>query len=565
MDVLYFIVLVGVLVFVHELGHFAWAKLFDVKVLKFSLGFGPTIAGFRRGETEYVISAIPLGGYVKMLGEGPHDIVPEADQPRAFGNQSVWRRLIIVVAGPAMNLVFPVGLFFLVHLADDSAAPPVIGTVFPHRPADGRLLPGDEVLSIDGEPVETFYELSQIVGEHPGDTLELTLSRDGQEVQERVRPVLSTTVRELDRVERVGRLGIMPHHPLPVVGVVSPSSPAAAAGLETFDVIVSAAGRPVERWIDLERVFEDTGGTSVPVTFLRPERRSGALGGLADLSLYAPHVATLSPEPGRGSALLRAGLESAELYVSRVTAGSAEHAMGILPGDRIVMLDGRPVRMWATFIEDLKAGGGQEHELVWRRGDRLERGRFRLRHERGVDDHGQRYDRYVVGLANWLPMRVDAGVAIPDPVSHAFSEALRRTGEMVEVTVLSVVRLIEGRLTVKSIGGPITIFDVAGTAAREGTTNYLTLMAFISVNLGLINLLPVPLLDGGHLLFFLVEGVSRRRLSAKARQYASLVGLVLLVTLMLVAFKNDLERQWPDLFGDEVGAAGSFERGGSRE
>jgi regulator of sigma E protease len=131
--------------------------------------------------------------------------------------------------------------------------------------------------------------------------------------------------------------------------------------------------------------------------------------------------------------------------------------------------------------------------------------------------------------------------------------------------VLSVVRLIEGRLTVKSIGGPITIFDVAGTAAREGTTNYLTLMAFISVNLGLINLLPVPLLDGGHLLFFLVEGVSRRRLSAKARQYASLVGLVLLVTLMLVAFKNDLERQWPDLFGDEVGAAGSFERGGSRE
>src|SRR5690606_6684394 len=139
MEVVYFIVLVGVLIFVHELGHFFWAKFFGVRVLKFSLGFGPRIAGFTRGGTEYVIAAFPLGGYVRMLGESPSDEIKGADDGHAFSQQPLWKRMIIVIAGPAMNLVFPIALFFVVFLGDGEALPAVVGTVFPDQPADGVL------------------------------------------------------------------------------------------------------------------------------------------------------------------------------------------------------------------------------------------------------------------------------------------------------------------------------------------------------------------------------------------------------------------------------------------
>ncbi len=225
--------------------------------------------------------------------------------------------------------------------------------------------------------------------------------------------------------------------------------------------------------------------------------------------------------------------------------------MGLRRGDRLLSLDGRPVRLWATFLEDLEAGRGREHELTWRRGDQVMTGHLRLSHERGVSQYGQPYDRYVVAMRNWLPMRIDPGVDNPHPLSYAAHKAYERTAQMCEVTVFSVVRLLQGRLSVKSIGGPLTIFDVAGTAAREGTLNYLALMAFISINLGLINLLPIPLLDGGHLLFFLIEAVARRRLPARAREIASLAGLSLLILLMVLAFRNDIERQWPHVV-DEI-------------
>lgn len=544
MDLVYFVVLVGVLIFVHELGHFVWAKFFNVRVLKFSLGFGPKLVGFKKGETEYVLAALPLGGYVKMLGENPYDVVRPGEEDRAFQNQALWKRIVIVVAGPAMNLIFPIVLFFVVFVGDGPLPPAVVGTVFPGRPADGRLLPGDRILEVDGEEVATFNDVSRIVESSPGEALRFVIDRDGQRVEQTITPVLTRNVRDLDLVDEVGRVGIMPHHPIAAVGVTSPASPAAAAGLRTFDVVVAASGKPVTRMIDLERAFAGNRGATVPLTYLRPTRIEGAFG-LFDLDVYEPHVATVAPEPGGGSALMRAGIESADLYVSHVRVGSPEAEMGLRPGDRLVALDGRPVRLWATFIEDLRAGGPRSHRLTWRRGDELITDDLRLRHERGVNEYGQPFDRYVVSMRNWLPMRVDEGVPNPSPIAYAVSEALDRTSEMVELTVFSVVRLLQGRLSVKSIGGPLTIFDVAGTAAREGTLNYLTLMAFISINLGLINLLPIPLLDGGHLLFFLMEAISRRRLSVKVREYASLAGLSLLLLIMVLAFKNDIERTWP--------------------
>ncbi len=541
MDLLYFVVLVGVLIFVHELGHFTWAKLFRVKVLKFSLGFGPRLFGLRVGETEYVVAAIPLGGYVKMLGEDPHDEIRTSDASRSFPAQALWKRLIIVSAGPAMNLLFPILLFFLMFLGDGGLMrASVVGTVFPDRPAEGRLLPGDRIFAIDGEPVSTFYGVQRIVSASPGRPLELRVMREGEEVREVVTPVLTHRVRELERVEDVGRIGIMPHHPTAVVGITDAEGAAAAAGMRTFDTIISAGGAPIERWIDLRDVMQTR--ALIPVTYLRPSRLEAALGGLVEMEVYEPHMATIVPVPGRGDPRLRVGIEPADLYIAHVKVGSPEHHAGLLPGDRLVALDGEPIRLWATFMMDLEAGRGRAHQLTFRRGDELHTEELILEHQRGVTEQGLRYDIFSVGVGNWVPLRVDPGVENPSRVLFAAERAWESTAEMVDLVYTSALRLLQGRLTVESLGGPILIFQKTGEAAREGAVNYLTLMAFISVNLGLINLLPIPILDGGHLLFFLVEGITRRPLSVRVREYASMTGLALLFLLMLIAFKNDLQR-----------------------
>jgi len=545
MDFVYFVVLVGILVFVHELGHFTVAKLSGVVVQRFSLGFGPRLTGFRIGETEYVLAAIPLGGYVRMLGERPGDVIPEAANGRSFHEQPLLRRMAIVSAGPAMNLVLPLGLFFVVSFSDATISPAVIGTVFPGRPADGRLLAGDEVQAVDGVAVTTFREVSRVIDANVGRPLTLRILRRGQPIDEVLTPVLTRRVRELGRVEEVGRVGIMPHHPMPVVGVFSPHGAAAQAGLRTFDRVLTVAGQSVDRYVDLTRALDRRRGAIVPLTYLRPARIPRALGGLVELELYTPHVATLSLATGGSDATLAAGLEPSDLYVRSVRVGSAEQSAGLRPGDRIVALDGHPVRLWSTFVLDLQAGGAHTHQLLYRRGEQLRVAHYALGVERGVTPDGQRFERYAIGLEHWLPMRLDPGVPNPHRLADAVRGAFTSTREMVELTVLSVVRLLEGEVSMKSIGGPLTIFDVAGTAARSGLPDYLTVMAFISVNLGLINLLPIPMLDGGHLLFFLVEGVTRRRISRRVREYASLVGLVLLLLLMGLALKNDIERHWP--------------------
>jgi regulator of sigma E protease len=547
MPLISFIVLVGVLVFVHELGHFVWAKFFGVKVLRFSLGFGPRIVSFKRGETEYIIAALPLGGYVRMLGESPIDEVGPLEHDRALHNQSIFKRFVIVVAGPLMNLIFPIALYFVVFLGDSDLTPATIGMVFPGRPADGKLMEGDRVVAIDSEEIGTFYELQRIVEQNADVPLRFKVERRKKLFETTITPETSLNTLPLDLIEQVGRIGVMPLHPCAVIGLVSDSSPASSAGLKTFDMVVAAAGKPLQRWIDLDELLTHNQGSLVPITFLRPTPLRDALGGLIELDVYEPRVTTLTPDPGKTSGTARVGIELADLYVSHVIAKSPEHHIGLLPGDRLLSLDGKPIRLWATFLEDLKAGRGMTHTLKWRRGDAEIEKRFSLEEERGVTDEGQEFDRYLVGISNWVPAQLDRAIKNPRPISYAVREAVRATKEVVELTVFSVVRLLQGRLSVKTIGGPLMIFEYAGTAAREGALNYLTLMAFISINLGLLNLLPIPLLDGGHLLFFVIEAMMRRPISLRVREYAYIAGLALLLIITVLAFKNDIERKWPEI------------------
>lgn len=548
MDLVYFIVLVGVLIFVHESGHFLWAKLFGVRVLKFSLGFGPRIAGFSRGGTEYVIAAVPLGGYVRMLGENPHDQVSPEEESHAFHTQALWRRVVIVFAGPLMNLAFPLLLYFVVFLGTTQLSPAIVGDVFPGQPADGKLISGDRIVAIDGEPIETFYDLTRIVAPQAGHTLRFTVERDGERFTKPITPTSKRLERPLELSEDVGRIGISLNQPLSIIGIASPTGPAAMAELETFDWVVSAAGRRTERWVDLEEVLDRNRGSLIPLTVLRPARVSGALGSRLGVSVYQPRVSTLTPEPGERSGRERTGLEPSDLYVSHVVGGSAEAQAGIKVGDRLVALDGAPIKHWTSFRDELVQKRGAPHTLLVRRDGKLLSISYRLQGQRGGSDYDQGVEQYAIGLRRWSPTEPYQEIDNPNPVSYAFHEAVRATSEVLELTTVSVVRLFQGRLSMKSIGGPLTIFDAAGEAAREGALNYLFLMGFISVNLGLINLMPIPMLDGGHLLFFLIELIARKPLSVRVREYASIAGLTVLILLMVFAFKNDVERQWPQIF-----------------
>jgi regulator of sigma E protease len=549
MDVVYFIVLVGVLIFVHESGHFLWAKLFGVRVLTFSLGFGPRVAGFSRGGTDYVIAAIPLGGYVRMLGENPHDQVQREEEPSAFHSQALWKRVVIVFAGPMMNLMFPVALYFVVFLGTTTLSPAVVGDVFAGQPAEGKLEPGDRVLSIDGERIDTFYELTRAVAPQAGRTLSFSIERDGQRISLPITPSRKHVERPLDLSEDVGRIGISLNQPLAILGVQDPAGPAADAGLQTFDWVIAASGKPTRRWTDFARVLDKNRGSLLPLTVLRPARAPSPLGQLLGVSVYTPRVATLTPEPGDAKGPARAGLDSSDLYVSYVVKGSAEARAGIQPGDRIVALDDRPIRHFSALLELLEAERGAPHKLSVRRQDQLLDLRYTLARQRSVSDYEKTTrERYVVGLRRFEPTVPYTNVTNPAPLTYAFAEAFRATSEVVELTAVSIVRLLQGRLSMKTLGGPLTIYDAASDAAREGALNYLFLMGFISVNLGLINLMPIPLLDGGHLLFLLLELVSRKPISVRVREYASIVGLTVLILLMVFAFKNDVERQWPELF-----------------
>ncbi len=547
MVIVWFIVLVGVLILVHELGHFVSAKAFGVRVLRFSLGFGPRIFGFTRGGTEYVLAAIPLGGYVRMLGEHPHDEVSERDEAHSFAAQPLYRRTLIVLAGPMMNLVFPLLLYFVVFLGEHTLSPPVVGMVAPGSPADGRLLPGDRVLAVDGEEIATFCELERRVDASIDVPLELSLERRREHVTATVIPVATLEARAFGVSREAGRIGISTRAPLAVIGVVSPASPAAAARLRSFDRVVAAGGRPIARYADLVEVLEPNRGHTLPITYLRPRRIEGGLSDLLQLSFYEPHIATLTPEPGPGSGVLRAGIESSDLYVARVRAGSPEARAGLRPGDRLVELDGEPIVRFADFVEAIATSASREHQISFRRADQLILRELTFEREEGETEYGERFARYRVGLSNWAPTMSEAPVPNPFPLTYALRESFAATRDMIDLTVVSVVRLFQGRLSVRSLGGPLTVLEGTSAAASGGPLDYLAFMAFISINLGLLNLLPIPLLDGGHLAFFVVEAALRRPLAARTREIASLVGLGVLVILMVLAFKNDIERRWPDI------------------
>lgn len=559
MDFLYFVLLTSTLIFVHEFGHFLFAKLFHVKVLTFSIGFGPKVFRFRGTETEYCVGLLPFGGFVSMLEQSKNERpLPPEDLARSFEAQARWKRVLIVLAGPLMNLLFPLGLYCAVFLDDTRVHPAVIGAVTPGYPAEGKLFPGDKLLRVGGKDVTTFSDVQRIVGRSPGVALSFEVEREGKETSVEIFSREEIEDRGLGVLERSGRIGIAPNGLAPVIAVLREDTPAYRAGLRSFDRIAMIGSVRIETFGDLVHALSKNKGETVVALVLRPEVHRNKL---FDVGILEPHIVSLTPleraplakvetfDEREADLRTRVGIETSDRYVAFIPEGSSEWRAGLRPGDRIEAIDGTPVRSWAEFRLSLSSRPAHVRELVWTRNGVSLKGSFQLRRERWTDSVGQKYERFVFRSSNDAPIVDAPRIDQPYRVFSSLVRATEETYRVLRFVVLGLVKLVKGELSLRTVSGVVTLYDVAGEAGSQGVKAFVFTMAVISINLGVFNLLPIPILDGGHLFVLAIETVRRKALEVRTRQIANLVGVAVLAFLMILSFRNDLGRKWPEIVG----------------
>ncbi|MGC4000827.1 MAG: site-2 protease family protein [Anaeromyxobacter sp.] len=543
------IVLLGGLIFVHELGHFLAAKLMGVKVLRFSIGFGSRLFGWKRGETEYWLSVLPLGGYVKMLGQDdPHAEIAPEDRGRSFWEQRPWRRLVILLAGPGMNLLLPIALLTAIYYAQNGEPTEgaTIGTVQSGSPAEqAGLLPGDRIVSItapDGtvREVREFDHLYKVVGPWPAQQLVFQIDRPGKALLSI--PVTPRTVEQEGFLEKITRgvVGITPYYP---AARVAPGTPGAAGPLRPFDLVVAAGGRPVKNGVELERRVAEAACAPLDLEVVRDAAVSLPGAAVRSLERVAlPAVPTCAG--GRPTFLLTDPYLRA--FVGGVTPGSSADRAGLHRGDLITAVNGKPVRSWFDLLAlqlnigetaTLALGDGRTVQLVVQT--------MTVVDELSLREVAQPDTGFWVDPSFDVKPRSLRAAELPlmEPLSEAVVDAWNKLVQLTGITFRSIVGLFTREVSTKHLGSVLSLASMAAQAAEQGLSEFLGTMAIISINLGLMNLLPVPGLDGGNIAQSLFESITRRPLSPRARSYAQVVGFVLVVALMILALSNDVMRK----------------------
>ncbi|RUM28579.1 MAG: RIP metalloprotease RseP [Aquifex sp.] len=426
MTLIAFLVLIGVLVWVHEFGHFLMAKLFRVKVEVFSIGFGPPIFRRRWGETFYQVAAIPLGGYVKLYGEEE-----SIQDPRAFSAKRPWQKILIALGGPFFNFLFTIFVFTIVYIV------------------------GVEVPKYLKEPV--------------------------------------------------------------IVGYIQEGSLAQKVGIKRGDRIIKINGYEVKNWKALRDALIRLSLDGVKETTILLERD----GKVKQVKIRIPNV-----QKGEGLGIA----PIIEPVVGKVKKGSPAQQIGIKPGDLIVEVNGKRVNTWYDLVEEVKKSQGKPVKLkILRKGKLMEK--------EVIPARDPRTGRYFIGL---LPKTET--VVEKKTFGEALASAINRTQELTLFTLKTIAGLITGKVSFQTLGGPIAIARIAGQAAQSGFIPYLMMMAFISLQLGIFNLIPLPVLDGGLILLFAIEWVKGRPLPEKFKEYWQKIGLALIITLTIFVFINDILR-----------------------
>ncbi len=551
-----FVVLLGVLVTVHEFGHFIVAKLVGVRVLTFSLGFGPRLFGFRIGETDYRLSALPLGGYVRMYGDDVSAEVPADQAHRAFLLRGFFAKSAIAIAGPVANILLPFALFFAQALGTETVADAVIGATTAGDPADlAGLRAGDRVVRIDDTPIAVFSDVQAVVETHAGRALDITVERNGSPRTLRITPRAAPAPTLFDSHKQVGRLGVMSVQELPVV-LVRPQSPAWVAGLRNQDVVSRVNGQTVDNSEQLFALLDAAAdawtlqvasGTDAPRTVSVPAvfdetltaRTSRFAVVAADLADSAVAVAATAGVGASAQALRerRRGVQPAAGLVAYVLPGTVAHAQGLVVGaDRVVAVDGVALHVPGDIDNALQAAPDAVHTLAVL----TDIGPHTLVFRMGPHPKRQLKSLKVWGAQVDAPYGNAKTVQRHVGVVQAGERAVGATWDAVVDVLRGFGLLASGRVGVESLGGPITIFKLAGEAAHQGAQSFLGLMVVISVNLAVLNLMPIPVLDGGHLTMFAVEAVTRKRITLQTRALAGKLGLAIIGVLMFLSFRNDI-------------------------
>jgi regulator of sigma E protease len=438
-----FIVAIALLVFVHEFGHFIVARRLGIRVEKFSIGFGPSLLSWRSrdGEVEYVIAAIPLGGYVKMLGENPGEreegdftALPEQERLRAFDVQPVWKRASVSVAGPLFNFLFAIVAFMVVGWVGQYVTPPVVGVVTPASVAEqAGITAGDKIVSVDGHKVRSWTQLEERLKDDVDSDAVLGLERGGTPTRVSIHVPASSKEPLLVSVSE-SLVGISPGMRV-MVDSVLPGSPSAKAGLRSGDLINQVDGAAIQTVKDFVDVVRSHGGKRMVMNI---ERKG--------ISLIVPILPETTSEG-----------------IGRIGARMAAEPL-------------RP-------------------PVLYRMGP----------------IEGVRY-------------------------------GFVRTWDMTVLTLDVLGKMITASISPENLGGPIAIAQLAGRTAELGFASFCAFLALISVNLGVLNLMPIPILDGGHLAYLVVEKLRGRPLSLKVMERTQMIGLALIIMLMVFAFYNDLSR-----------------------
>jgi regulator of sigma E protease len=435
----WFMILIGVMILIHELGHFWAARFFDVRVDTFSFGFGPRLFGFRRGETDYRVSAVFfLGGFVKMAGELPGD--ESANDPRGFLAKPRWQRLIIVLAGPLMNVVLAVGLLAGLYMVKyqkvvDADSGAVIGSVAPNTPAaKAGIQEGDRIVKLGSKRNPTWDDVILKEIESASRPMPLTIQRNdrsGKEFDTTVTPVL-------DERSGVGTAGWSEKGEVQL-GPVSAGMPAQKVGLQQGDLILSAAGHPIHATVRFHEVIRGSGGKPVSIEFQRKGK---------------PMQVTVQP-------------------------------------------------VWS----------GADGPARWVIG------------------------AYVEPKLNIVTSRL----SLPDALGESVQENVRSAGLIFRFLE----GIVERRISAKSLTGPVGIAQMSGQAARQGPSAFIMLMSMVSLNLAVINLMPLPILDGGSVVMLIIEMVMRRDMSMSVKEAVFKVGFVFIMMLVAFVLYNDITKILP--------------------
>jgi len=445
-----FLITIGILVTLHELGHYCVARWCGVKVLRFSFGFGPVLFSrrFGRDQTEWALSAVPLGGYVRMLDvrdrrddEAP---ISENDLPREFINQKVWKRIAIVAAGPLANLLLAVLLLAVMYMAGVPGYQPVLSQpVAGTAAAEAGLQSLDRIVAVDGQPVAVWQDVHQaVLNADTASAAVLTIEREGGSFKASL--ALAAMAAGDGEGDPLGRLGLHPYLGAPLIANVFADSPAAAAGLRAGDRIQAIDGVALDSPAAMTARIDQSAGATVELTVVR------------DGAVLMLSVTPRQETDGRGKAVARIGV---------------------------------------TIAGDPEASG-----------------RYRVTVRYGAID--------------------------------ALAMGTARTWDLTVLSFKMIGRMIVGSASLKNLSGPLTIADYAGQAIQAGFQQFMTYLALISIGLGVLNLLPVPLLDGGHLLYYLAEIIRGRSLPERVMEIGQRIGLALIVTLIVLALWNDISRQF---------------------